>query len=657
MLRKFEETGYQAAEFEVAKKVAVQQAITTVPDVYCALVELITNCDDSYSELEKQGTCPSGVIEISVAREKATGRCLMVAVRDEAEGMHFAKLQAAMKYGETSAKAQSERTSRGLFNRGLKEAILAMGSGTVYSSDSHEVCSRTLTVDSSGEPDQKEHAPIPAQEFDFNSSLFTGAKRGTVATIKVQSKDFIIPAQATFAENLRRHYALRHILSSEKRKVCLYFEDVTKGIEVLRPSFTESTKCLKHTLGLRDLESKGVLRVKKNCTFDGYDYRIVIYQATEPFEVKNEDWDLAGLVIYTNSHEKKYAIDFQRFGYDSEPLIGYFYGEITCTAIDKLAREALVGRGQAVMNPNRSGLFWKKHPLLRNIWDNSRGELQSLIAEVRNVGKDARPAVVSRDRQRKFFDEVNKLAKKYLQGPVPGVNPTPPIGPGGSSHLPLAFDVKSLYLPLGQTAEITAKLEKGSLAAAKHIDFEIRDENPLGALSVSKSRVPLTAMSKYKLSATTKVTGIIDGGKATIRAVYGVHHCDVAVRVKEKPEATVLFNGYNFDTELKPKSRAYRSESGCIWISVNHPAVGHFASGKQPFGSKEGRVVLAELICEAVCHHVAREKLDREGAVSPDPDQFLQRVFSFQKDVLPIIQQNIELLIHAARSKKKAVEA
>ncbi len=96
-----------------------------------ALVELITNCDDSYSRLERQGENVNGKIIISYERHQ-NGAILTIA--DQAEGMSFERIHSILSYGGAhSLLARGETGGRGYFGRGLKQAIYGLGHGWIES--------------------------------------------------------------------------------------------------------------------------------------------------------------------------------------------------------------------------------------------------------------------------------------------------------------------------------------------------------------------------------------------------------------------------------------------------------------------------------------------------------------------------------------------
>lgn len=94
-----------------------------------ALVELITNSDDSYVRLEQAGTAVSGVITIHYERHQNGA---MLVVSDQAEGMTWQRACANLTYGGAhSPLARGEGSGRGYFGRGLKQAIYGLGYGWI----------------------------------------------------------------------------------------------------------------------------------------------------------------------------------------------------------------------------------------------------------------------------------------------------------------------------------------------------------------------------------------------------------------------------------------------------------------------------------------------------------------------------------------------
>lgn len=94
-----------------------------------ALVELITNSDESYARIEQAGRHATGRIRIAYERHRSFA---LLVLTDEAEGMSFERLSAILTYGGAhSPLARGEGTGRGYFGRGLKQAVYGLGRGVI----------------------------------------------------------------------------------------------------------------------------------------------------------------------------------------------------------------------------------------------------------------------------------------------------------------------------------------------------------------------------------------------------------------------------------------------------------------------------------------------------------------------------------------------
>src|SRR6478609_10158287 len=94
-----------------------------------ALVELITNSDDSYARVERAGGNVTGRILVGYQRHHSGA---VLTVSDQAEGMSFQQAGRILSYGGAhSPLARGEGAGRGYFGRGLKQAIFGLGHGWI----------------------------------------------------------------------------------------------------------------------------------------------------------------------------------------------------------------------------------------------------------------------------------------------------------------------------------------------------------------------------------------------------------------------------------------------------------------------------------------------------------------------------------------------
>ena len=82
----------QPQRFEIEDRYFLQTAESAMrDDIARGLVELITNGDDSYGELERNGLTTSGKILIEIERRRKN-KTTTVKVSDKAEGMRLEKM-------------------------------------------------------------------------------------------------------------------------------------------------------------------------------------------------------------------------------------------------------------------------------------------------------------------------------------------------------------------------------------------------------------------------------------------------------------------------------------------------------------------------------------------------------------------------------------
>src|SRR5574339_322080 len=119
-------------KLQYADRVALQQADQAIrKDVLRALVEIITNSNDSYSRLEDAGRPATGEIIIDVWRRHNNS---VIRVRDFAEGMDDVRMDKVVgTYGEATSGLKEDLHVRGMWGRGLKDAIFGLGYGYVHS--------------------------------------------------------------------------------------------------------------------------------------------------------------------------------------------------------------------------------------------------------------------------------------------------------------------------------------------------------------------------------------------------------------------------------------------------------------------------------------------------------------------------------------------
>jgi hypothetical protein len=114
----------------ISQSIVKQMSLSTIRNPIDAIVELVTNSDDSYMRLEQEHVPITGNISVFIKREKG-GPVKSLMIRDNAEGMDRPSLEKAIKFAEPASGIKEGKTVRGYFGRGLKEAIIALGKGKI----------------------------------------------------------------------------------------------------------------------------------------------------------------------------------------------------------------------------------------------------------------------------------------------------------------------------------------------------------------------------------------------------------------------------------------------------------------------------------------------------------------------------------------------
>jgi len=236
-----------------------QTASGTIRNVFDAIVELITNSDDSYKRLEKEGISVSGEIELTVSR-KVGGKCEFIKVQDYAEGMDKETLQAAIVYGGSSSGYKEINSVRGLFGRGLKESIISLGRGDIYTRKDGITSAVRIWMDRRG---NVKYATLGLNKEETEQ---LGLKQnGTIVLINNIDEKFKIPSYEKFEKIFQKHYALRDINSNNKRKIALNF--ITPKATYSTPikySYLAGELIVNEPLKLEDFQEKLTFKLFKS---------------------------------------------------------------------------------------------------------------------------------------------------------------------------------------------------------------------------------------------------------------------------------------------------------------------------------------------------------------------------------------------------------
>jgi hypothetical protein len=597
-------------KMEYADRVAVQQADQAIrKDVVRALVELITNCNDSYQRMEDVGIENTGEIIIELQRKRINSS---LRVRDNAEGMAAEDMDAKIsKYGEATSGFKEGKSVRGLWGRGLKDSFFGLGHGTITSIRDNIYNRCSLLVEHGKPLYKREKSQRATKTIKKQYALSSGS--GTILEIIVSREDVRIPQLDTLRRSLERHFELRGIMGSSKRKVFLRNLNASGKIE------NESVLNYKGPVGIEVLNTKILVGDRS------VEAQIQVFRANEPLTTPVEEGAYAdgGLLIIS----KGIVLSLDLFRFERNEHAARFYGNVSCDYLHDLLKS-----DDHVLTATRDGINWK-HEFAKSLKEAVETCLEPLVEEERKRAQAEQRGTVNRklrERLDNALGELNSIANSEL-GKLVG----PGIGPGEQDieppFVPLSgfgFVPEYAYVQTGKStslilrANVPDKVEAGSLVTIESNSPEVR---VLAAQVRIDAREDFTGIGEAKVELEGRQVGI----EAIITASINGLKAEAMVKVVSKREPPIepstkkksggLFRKFEFDPTAEPKQRVkFDRANANIVIATKAPSVAlyfdeHGAGQEKP----EGQVLLAELVTEAVCSEIARRGVENGVFLAP----------------------------------------
>lgn len=588
-------------KLHIEHRVAEQQARATIKkNPVLALVELITNSDDSYRRLEKAGFKADGRIVVELVR-KYQGS--IIRVTDYAEGFDALLMDERVGgYGGDTSGFTEQDAGRGYWGRGLKEAMIAMGFGSVESirdSFFHKCTLQNL--------DYKRNRSVK-----ITKQLRTGLgvkENGTLITIKATNTDIRIPQFETLKHSLEFYYSLRDIVSNNAREIILIEKDSHNKVK--------RQEKLVYIPPKGDLFYRGTVPIQdyKTAKID-----LEIYRATEPLSGNDEEGPLRenGLLVCSKGAILDITLTrkFEGNGYASR-----IFGHATSDYIDHLLRI----EKEPIIHSNRSGLDWT-HSFCKALEIAISKEVSRFVQEEEKKVKEVEKKLENEKTRKRYeasLPELNKLAKEELgkesgegDGDEEDDDPPQKLPPNGFDFMPdyvqivvdkeATLTLKALVpsvVKSGSIAKISSDAKEIIVIQGKVV-FDDKDANPDNGLVIGHSRI----IGK-QVGAEAVITAEINGLKAEILIKVISRR---KITEPNEPKKSGLFKNYEFSSVADPHQRVkFERANGKIIIATRAPSVATYF-GLIGEGQEEGhcQVMLAELVVEAVCREIARRKIE-----------------------------------------------
>lgn len=592
-----------------------------------ALVELITNSDDSYSRLEKTGATVTGSIHVGYERHH-TGAVLMVT--DQAEGMSFEEAARILTYGGAhSPLSRGEGNGRGYFGRGLKQAIFGLGHGWIETiKDGRFTRIDVFRGENGGylyDDGEEDRRAFPADYARLGMPAGV-AESGTRVTIVVDNPHVTITQHATLLQSLSDNYYLRDVL--DRRTV-----ELVAG----RPGAAD--RGAEHRTGevIRFEEPPAIVLLGPGLpgtfTHEGleYPFTLTLKRAKDVELTLKGDERTNGLVVLSGMA----ALDCTLFDYENQVGTEYLFGVVRCAALTEM-----LGRGKAVISDEREGLNYKD-PFVAAF---SRA-VSNMIGGAVQAEKEKLTHLERATTSGRTAEMIERLLQHMSEAAVIdlGIESSPgtAVGTPAAEERPAAlrFTTPFYYRKPGHPFHVALLADTGQLPDGGQLTFEL-DLPESMRIEPAPVAVPVESLRGTQRIEWT-VTGEIPGerGEITVRAGAYWAWCEIvvaehashrsegqpphpaAVHTADHPVAhrvprdhgMDLFVGYEFRNLHNSADRAvYSAGERKVIINTGAPTVRLYVDGRGRFRDS-ARLLLAELFLDVISDELARRRLGQHG--------------------------------------------
>lgn len=528
-----------------------------IHDLFDALVELITNPDDSYHRLfvSRRLQQDGGPIAIQYSTAKDAP---YIAIRDHAEGMSLREM--VEKLGDVGTH-HSQQGDRGFMARGAKDCS-ELGHLTFESikNDRYSRCEITPQAKFIAREESKAKKQIRQQ-----IGIYQG--NGTLVTLRLEPNQRL-PRFETIARDLPRHFALRDILA----------EGSPTAVTLINANRLEQEERL--------LYQPPVGEIVLDETFEVEPYGVKaclrIQRTAEPFEDGGErdKFRRSGFLIKGARAVHECTLFSQEF--ERDLLAKKYFGRLECDHIDTLLREYDKRRESGLpstsenpallVDPNRQRGLNRDHPFTQALFLVPTERLRALVAAERENQRAQRREIANRETQTR----LTKLAKKateFLKQQLEDVQLTT-----GDEFDKSAFKKGTLIFPtflnvgVGEQRALTFYVKSGLLnsTSTKVVQFSASSDaltvlEPTAEVKPHKSKEDLH-------TCTFHVRGSAVEERIEIRAMLdGLPEALATATVRDK-----VIEQHVFDQPLEFEYREYRVKEGskrALQVFAKYPEV------------------------------------------------------------------------------------
>lgn len=576
-----------------------------------ALIELITNSDDSYARLEKTGTQVTGHIRIKYERHQAGA---LLAVADQAEGMSFERVCSILTYGGAhSPLARGEGGGRGYFGRGLKQAIYGLGHGWIETIHAGRISRIELFRSENGGYLYEDFGgDRRAEAIDY--SRLGLSDNGTQVTIVIENTHVNISHYRSVVLAVANNIYLRDMLA--RRNVELLHVQQGKEIERRGPVRYEELPAIL----LLGPEQVGSFVYQQQ----EYPFILTLKRAQDVELTLKGDERTNGLIVLSGMA----VLDCQLFEYENQVGTEYLFGTVRCAAlIEKL------GQGMAIISDEREGLNHKNAFVEAFSQAVSKMIAPYVLAEQEKL-KHLERATTSGRTSHMIEHLLQRMSRAAIQDLGIILPPTSDLEAGvfDEKELPAAlrFTTPFYYRKVNHAFHIALLLDPRQFSGDEILTFTYALPDSMH-IDPAPTVIPVRELGDMQRIEWT-IVGDTAGEHGEINARAGTYWawCEIAVaedasghsrgfsshsakRGLPRDHGADMFVGYEFRNLNNELDRAvYSAEERKIIINTGAPTVQLYVDGRGHFRDA-ARLLLAELFMDVISDELARRSVEKSG--------------------------------------------
>jgi len=576
-----------------------------------ALVELITNSDESYARIEQAGGHATGCIWIAYERHRAFA---LLVLTDEAEGMSFERVSAILTYGGAhSPLARGEGTGRGYFGRGLKQAVYGLGHGLIETIRNGRYSRIDLFRGDNGgylyDDCGGDRAATPLDRERLGM-----VENGSRVSIVVENAHASISHFRTLVAAVRDNIYLRDILA--RREIELLNLQLSKVIERSGRVVYEEPPALV------------LLGPDQSGTFshEGVDhaFTVTLKRAVGVDLTLRGDERTNGLVVLSGMA----TLDCQLFEHENQTGTEYLFGTVRCPALI-----AQLGKGEAIISDEREGLNQRNlfvAAFTRAVSAMIAPHVQAEQEKLRHLERASTSERTSHMIEN-LLHQMSQAATHDLGIVLLPVSDGDGGGTDGSVQTAaLRFSTPFYYRRVGHPFRVSLLVDPDQIPADAILTFDL-------ALPETMMIEPLAAeLPLQDLRDRTRVEWTVTAdaparGEITVRAGAYWAWCEVVVAENAigharsdtagqgrrnrvpRDHGLDMFVGYEFRALPDTAVRAvYDADKRKIIINTSAPTVQLYVDGRGYFRDS-ARLLLAELFMDVISDELARRLLEKTG--------------------------------------------